>query len=156
MKKVWKSVHIWWSYGQEFGFLFFWLMVYYHSQYHRQLTTNQKLKLCLKISAELVQFLVSCPLLINFIHVSQCTTTKCKHLPIFKTVNAIIHKKANQYHLQLVEKFFHDIQYASVLTNQIQWSETPHLLANALLLHSSWERSSQSLHNIHTHRDKFH
>jgi len=27
-KKIWKSVNIWWSYGQEFGVLFFWLTVY--------------------------------------------------------------------------------------------------------------------------------
>jgi len=27
VKKVWKSVNIWWSYGQEFGVLFFWLTV---------------------------------------------------------------------------------------------------------------------------------
>jgi len=28
VKKIWKSVNIWWSYGQEFGVLFFWLTVY--------------------------------------------------------------------------------------------------------------------------------
>ena len=28
VKKFWKSVNIWWSYGQEFGVLFFWLTVY--------------------------------------------------------------------------------------------------------------------------------
>jgi len=28
VKKLWKSVNIWWSYGQEFGVLFFWLTVY--------------------------------------------------------------------------------------------------------------------------------
>jgi len=30
MKKVWKSVNIWSSYGQEFGVLFFWLTVCMH------------------------------------------------------------------------------------------------------------------------------
>ena len=30
MKKFWKSVNIWWSYGQELGVLFFWLTVYIH------------------------------------------------------------------------------------------------------------------------------
>ena len=27
VKKIWKSDNIWWSYGQEFGVLFFWLAV---------------------------------------------------------------------------------------------------------------------------------
>jgi len=28
VKELWKSVNIWWSYGQEIGVLFFWLTVY--------------------------------------------------------------------------------------------------------------------------------
>jgi len=31
VKEFWKSVNIWWSYGQELGVLFFWLTVYIDS-----------------------------------------------------------------------------------------------------------------------------
>ena len=33
MKKNWKSVNIWWSYGQEFYVRFFWLKVYMYALY---------------------------------------------------------------------------------------------------------------------------
>ena len=33
VKRVWKSVNIWWSYWQEFGVLFFWLTVYTYDHY---------------------------------------------------------------------------------------------------------------------------
>jgi len=36
VKKLWKSVNIWWSYGQEFGVLFFWLTVYKKLSYRRR------------------------------------------------------------------------------------------------------------------------
>jgi len=31
VKEFWKSVNIWWNYGQEFGVLFFWLTLYSYS-----------------------------------------------------------------------------------------------------------------------------
>jgi len=41
VKKVWKSIHICWSYGQEFGVLFFWFTVY------RWMDVAWSLSLCL-------------------------------------------------------------------------------------------------------------
>ena len=47
VQEFWKSVNIWWSYGQELGVLFFWLTVYVHvlpvaDWLWRQCNRNQK------------------------------------------------------------------------------------------------------------------
>jgi len=50
-KKFWKSDNSWWSYGQEFGVLFFWLTVYatrfYDVDSYKDAAT-EKMKHCLK------------------------------------------------------------------------------------------------------------
>jgi len=56
VKKIWKSVNIWWSYGQELGVLFFfWLTVYYYyyfcfvSRYHALRPSSVDRPICLRI-----------------------------------------------------------------------------------------------------------
>ena len=55
VKKFWKSVNIWWSYGQELGVLFFWLTVYYYyyfcfvSRYHALRPSSVDRPICLRI-----------------------------------------------------------------------------------------------------------
>jgi len=44
VKKNWKSDNSWWSYGQEFGVLFFWLTVYIYVLLYAYHTTSRALK----------------------------------------------------------------------------------------------------------------
>jgi len=78
VKKFWKSVYIWGSYGQEFGVLFFNSLCSYHYPHKRR---HSRWKLSHELNGKLNSLQILCYSLCN-VHVWKWPVVKDKHIKI--------------------------------------------------------------------------